>query len=162
MGAYSAVARVVVVSLFGGLSGQAAGAATLTVLAGEVLLSRGEGYQAVSGQMEVELTDCLLVNPGGSAKIAYDDGATVEVGPGSTTCVGSALADPSGQGGSGTITGAAGNDAMSRSAARTSGAMGPESFDGGLFVVGGAAIVSGIGLVSAVHNDRHVTPPASP
>lgn len=95
----------------GVLASESAGAATLTVLTGEVFLSNGQGYQAVSGQINVQPTDCLLVNPGGSAEVTYDDGAIVKLGPGSTMCVGSSAADQAGQSAS-SLTGDAGTNYM--------------------------------------------------
>lgn len=86
-------------------------AATLTVLTGEVFLSNGQGYQAVSGQINVEPTDCLLINPGGSAEVTYDDGAIVKLGSGSTMCVGSSAADQAGQNAS-SLTGDTGTNYM--------------------------------------------------
>ncbi len=89
-----------------------AGAATLTVLTGEVFLSNGQGYQAVSGQINVEPTDCLLINPGGSAEVTYDDGAIVKLGSGSTMCVGSSAADQTGQNASSLTAGDTGTNYM--------------------------------------------------
>lgn len=87
-------------------------AATLTVLTGEVFLSNGQGYQAVSGQINVEPTDCLLINPGGSAEVTYDDGAIVKLGSGSTMCVGSSAADQAGQNASSLTAGDTGTSYM--------------------------------------------------
>lgn len=81
------------------------------MLTGEVFLSNGQGYQAVSGQINVEPTDCLLINPGGSAEVTYADGAIVKLGPGSTMCVGSSAADQTGQSAS-VFTGDAGTNYM--------------------------------------------------
>lgn len=97
-----ALRRCVALIVLGmGLAADEARATTLAVLSGEVLLSRGEGYQMVSGQTAVGPADCLLVNPGSSSpsEPANHDGAVVHVGPGSTMCVGSAAPDPSGEGG---------------------------------------------------------------
>mgnify|MGYP006898467137 FL=1 len=94
------------------LAPESASAATLTVLTGEVFLSNGQGYQAVSGQINVEPADCLLINPGGSAEITYDDGAIVKLGPGSTMCVGTSAADQTGHNASSIAAGDAGPNYM--------------------------------------------------
>jgi len=108
---FSILAAAMVGSIAWGMLAPA-GAATLTVLTGEVFLSNGQGYQAVSGQINVKPTDCLLVNPGGSAEVTYDDGAIVKLGPSSTMCVGSSAADQTGQNASSIATGDTGTNYM--------------------------------------------------
>ena len=56
-------------------------AATVNVLQGQVLLSRGEGYQLVDGSTEAQPGDTVVVNPGGIAQIVYPDGCMVQVQP---------------------------------------------------------------------------------
>ena len=163
-----ALRRVVALTVLGiGLAADEARATTLAVLSGEVLLSRGEGYQMVSGQTAVGPADCLLVNPGSSAKLTYDDGAVVNVGPGSTMCVGSAAPDPSGEGGSSVVTGAEGGDAIKAKGspgpvASSSGAVSAGGLDAGLLVMSALAIAGGVGVISAVQNSDKPSPPASP
>jgi hypothetical protein len=56
-------------------------AATVNVLQGQVLLSRGEGYQLVDGSTEAAPGNTVVVNPGGIAQIVYPDGCMVQVKP---------------------------------------------------------------------------------
>jgi len=56
-------------------------AATVNVLQGQVLLSRGQGYQLVDGATEAEPGATVVVNPGGIAQIVYPDGCMVQVQP---------------------------------------------------------------------------------
>jgi hypothetical protein len=63
-------------------------AATVTPEQGIVLVNRGSGYQNVSGPTNVNPGDVLVVNPGGSALLAYDDGCFVPVAVGQIVTVG--------------------------------------------------------------------------
>lgn len=158
--------QVVALAILGiGLAADGARATTLTVVSGEVLVSRGEGYQMVSGQTQVAPADCLLVNPGSSAKLTYDDGAEVQVSPGSTMCVGSAAPEPSGQEGSSIITGAEGGDAIKGSRSSTAlspGTVSAGGLDTGVLVMGALTIAGSVGIILAVQNNDNPSPPASP
>jgi hypothetical protein len=63
-------------------------AATVTPEQGIVLVNRGNGYQNVTGPTNVNPGDILVVNPGGSALLAYDDGCFVPVAVGTIVTVG--------------------------------------------------------------------------
>ena len=63
-------------------------AATVTPEQGIVLVNRGSGYQNVTGPTNVNPGDILVVNPGGSALLAYDDGCFVPVAVGTIVTVG--------------------------------------------------------------------------
>lgn len=57
-------------------------AASLDVLSGEVLLSRGGAYQSVRGSSEVVAGDTLVSRAGSSAKISFSDGCVTYLGMG--------------------------------------------------------------------------------
>ena len=66
----------------------AAEAASLNVSHGEVLLSRGAGYETVKGPAELLVGDTVLGKPGSAAQIAFADGCTVPLGVGTVFKVG--------------------------------------------------------------------------
>ena len=63
-------------------------AASLNVSHGEVLLSRGAGYETVKGPAELLVGDTVLGKPGSAAQIAFADGCTVHLGVGTVFKVG--------------------------------------------------------------------------
>ena len=63
-------------------------AASLTVTQGDVLLSRGAGYETVKGPAELLVGDTVLGKPGSAAQIAFADGCTVPLGVGTVFKVG--------------------------------------------------------------------------
>ena len=69
------------------LCGLPALAATVYATQGQVLISRGQGYQQVAGSTQANPGDMILANPGGSGQIVYPDGCTVQVQPGSIVAV---------------------------------------------------------------------------
>lgn len=65
------------------LLGFAAQAATLDPIQGGILVSRAGGpYQTVSQPVEVRVGDTVLANPGGLARVVYENGCAAEVRPG--------------------------------------------------------------------------------
>jgi hypothetical protein len=64
-------------------------AATVTVEQGQVLLNTGQGYRLVQGSTNVNPGDMIVVNPGGMARITYDDGCVREVRPPAVTAISS-------------------------------------------------------------------------
>ena len=57
-------------------------ATTVTAEQGQVLLnSGGQGYRLVQGPTNARPGDMIVVNPGGMARIVYDDGCVSEVRP---------------------------------------------------------------------------------
>src|SRR5262245_40522882 len=64
-------------------------AAIVTVEQGQVLLNTGQGYQLVQGATKVNPGDIIVVNPGGMARITYDDGCVTEVRPPAVTAISS-------------------------------------------------------------------------
>ena len=63
-------------------------AASLNVSDGEVLLSRGAGYETIKGPAELLVGDTVLGKPGSAAQIAFADGCTVPLGVGTVFKVG--------------------------------------------------------------------------
>lgn len=130
------------VALLSGFFAGASGAATLTPTAGEVMLNTGGGYQPVTSTVEVKAGDSILVNPGGSAQLAYGECATYEINPGDVVYVAEQDAVPCGADGGGAGLGL--------------GALG----GGGGLVVGGLAVAVGVGVVAGVSSGSDS--PASP
>jgi hypothetical protein len=63
-------------------------AASLTVTQGEVLLSRGAGYQTINGSVDLLTGDTVLGKPGSAAQLAFADGCTVPLEVGTVFRVG--------------------------------------------------------------------------
>ncbi len=129
-------------ALLTGLFVGVAGAATLTPTAGEVMVNTGGGYKTVASSVEVKAGDSILVNPGGSAQLAYGDCATYEINPGDVVYVAEQDTVPCGAAGGGAGLGL--------------GAVG----GGGALVVGGLAVAVGVGIVAGVSSGSDS--PASP
>lgn len=65
------------------LLGFSAQATTLDSIQGGILVSRGgSGYQMVSGPTTLRVGDSVLANPGGAARVVFDNGCTVSIRPG--------------------------------------------------------------------------------
>ena len=62
-------------------------AATLTPEKGQVLFNNGDGYKLASHPTEVLPGHSIVANPGGAARVTFDDGCTVDVRPGSVFTV---------------------------------------------------------------------------
>ena len=82
-----ALTRVAVI--LAGCFGTPSFAATVSVVQGQVLVNRGQGYEQVVGTTSANPGDTIVVNPGGSAQVVYPDGCTVPVVPGSVVSVAS-------------------------------------------------------------------------
>ena len=57
-------------------------AATVASVQGKVSISRGSGYEPVSGPTQVNVGDTVMASPGGSARVVYNDQCSVAVKPG--------------------------------------------------------------------------------
>jgi hypothetical protein len=68
-------------------AGPCAFATTVTAEQGQVLLNTGQGYRLVQGSTSVNPGDMIVVNPGGMARITYDDGCVTEVRPPAVTAI---------------------------------------------------------------------------
>lgn len=65
------------------LMGFATQAATLESIQGGVLVSRGgSAYQAVAQPTQLRVGDSVIVNPGGGARVVFDNGCVAELEPG--------------------------------------------------------------------------------
>ena len=64
-------------------------ATTVTAEQGQVLLNTGQGYRLVQDSTNVNPGDMIVVNPGGMARITYDDGCVTEVRPPAVTAISS-------------------------------------------------------------------------
>jgi len=63
-------------------------ATTVTAEQGQVLInSGGQGYRLVQGPTKASPGDMVFVNPGGMARITYDDGCVAEVRPPSVVTI---------------------------------------------------------------------------
>jgi len=69
-------------------SSPALAAATVTPLGGQVLINRGQGYQPVTGPIEANPGDSLMVPAGGAATVLYPDGCSANVRPGDVVSIG--------------------------------------------------------------------------
>ena len=61
--------------------------ATLEPGQGGLLVNQGQGFQPVNSRIDANVGDSVMVGPGGSATLVYDDGCTVDVQPGSVTTI---------------------------------------------------------------------------
>ena len=107
-------------------------AATLGSVQGTVMVNRGGGYQPVYGPTEVNPGDLVVVNPGGSAQIAYADGCSVPVQTGGVVTVG----------------------AQSPCATQTTGPGGPGLGSPGIFALGVGVAAGTVGIFLATANDK--------
>ncbi len=62
-------------------------AATVEPGQGNLLISQGQGFQPVNSRIDANVGDSVMVGPGGTATVVYDDGCTVNVQPGGVTTV---------------------------------------------------------------------------
>jgi hypothetical protein len=60
---------------------------TLQPVQGEVFINHGQGYQLVTGPIQANTGDAIMVNPNGTATVGYPDGCTVNVRPGEVTTI---------------------------------------------------------------------------
>jgi hypothetical protein len=69
------------------IASSGAGAASVEVISGDVLVDHGSGFSAVHGRTQLAPGDTVIANPGGSAKVVYGAGCSVPVEPGSVVSV---------------------------------------------------------------------------
>jgi len=62
-------------------------AATVQPIQGTLYISRGQGWQPVSGPTEANVGEAVMVEPGGLAAIVYPDGCKFGVQPGAITTI---------------------------------------------------------------------------
>lgn len=116
---------------------------------GVVMVNRGNGFQVVQGATEVNPGDSVLVNEG-SAQLTYPDGTTASLEPGQLHSV--AEAPPAGTPGTPPA------EVVTSTGGATTGGLTTTTM-----IVGGVAIVGGIGLaVSASKPSEKKSSPSSP
>lgn len=54
---------------------------------GSLTINQGQGFQPVNNRIDANVGDFVMVAPGGSATVVYDDGCTVNVQPGAVTTI---------------------------------------------------------------------------
>lgn len=69
------------------LASSPAFAATIQPGQGQLLINRGQGFQPVTGPVDANPGDQIMVDPGGSAQLVYGDGCNVAVKAGEVTVV---------------------------------------------------------------------------
>lgn len=62
-------------------------AASLLPGQGDLSVNHGNGFQPVNSRMDANVGDTVMVGPGGSATVVYDDGCKVNVQPGGVATV---------------------------------------------------------------------------
>ena len=62
-------------------------AATLEPAQGDLTINQGQGFQPVNSRVDAKVGDSVMVGPGGTATLTYDDGCTVTVQPGSVATI---------------------------------------------------------------------------
>src|SRR5690242_19913580 len=62
-------------------------AATIEARQGDLTINQGEGFQPVTSRGTANVGDSVMVGPGGSATVVYDDGCKVSVQPGAVTTI---------------------------------------------------------------------------
>lgn len=62
-------------------------AATLVPVQGQLSINHGQGFEQVSGQVEANAGDSVMVSPDGSANVVYGDGCKITLQPGSVMTI---------------------------------------------------------------------------
>ena len=62
-------------------------AATLQPIEAGVKINRGDGFRDAAGATQAKVGDIVMVAPGGSARLVYEDGCKVSVKPGGVVTV---------------------------------------------------------------------------
>lgn len=62
-------------------------AATIQPGQGSLTINQGQGFQPVDSRIDANVGDSVMVAPGGSATVVYDDGCKVNVQPGAVTTI---------------------------------------------------------------------------
>jgi hypothetical protein len=62
-------------------------AATIQPGQGDLSLNQGKGFQPINSRIDANVGDTVMVGPGGSATVVYDDGCKVDVKPGAVTTI---------------------------------------------------------------------------
>lgn len=62
-------------------------AATVEPGQGNLTINQGQGFQPINSRVDANVGDSVMVAPGGSATVVYDDGCKVDVQPGAVTTI---------------------------------------------------------------------------
>lgn len=62
-------------------------AATIEPGQGNLTINQGQGFQPVNSRIDANVGNSVMVAPGGSATVVYDDGCKVDVQPGAVTTI---------------------------------------------------------------------------
>lgn len=54
---------------------------------GTLSINQGQGFQPIDSRIDTNVGDSVMIAPGGSATVVYDDGCTVDVQPGAVTTI---------------------------------------------------------------------------
>jgi hypothetical protein len=54
---------------------------------GDLTINQGKGFRPVTSRVSANVGDSVMVGPGGSATVVYDDGCKVSVKPGAVTTI---------------------------------------------------------------------------
>ena len=68
------------------ISGQS-WAAIIEPGSGDLTINHGQGFKPVTSRASANVGDSVMVGPGGSATVVYDDGCKVNVQPGAVTAI---------------------------------------------------------------------------
>lgn len=80
--------RSVVTVLFCAMAmSSSAWAATIEPGQGGLSINQGQGFQPVNSRIDANVGDSVMVSPGGTATVVYDDGCKVQVQPGAVTTI---------------------------------------------------------------------------
>lgn len=62
-------------------------AATIEPGQGSLTINQGSGFQPVNTKVDANIGDSVMVGPGGTATVVYDDGCKIAVQPGAVTTI---------------------------------------------------------------------------
>lgn len=62
-------------------------AATVEPGQGNLTINQGQGFQPVNSRVDANVGDSVMVAPGGTATVVYDDGCKVQIQPDSVTTI---------------------------------------------------------------------------
>jgi hypothetical protein len=62
-------------------------AATVEPGQGSATINQGQGFQPINSRIDANVGDSVMVAPGGSATVVYDDGCKVDVQPGAVATI---------------------------------------------------------------------------
>jgi hypothetical protein len=115
-------------------------AATVEPGQGNLTINQGQGFQPINSRIDANVGDSVMVAPGGSATVVYDDGCQVNVQPGGVTTIAP----------------------ISPCASGSSAQDGSNNLAGALIMGGAAGAALGLGIYEASQSPSGTGAPASP